>query len=467
MIRLLKRFWPTRPERDALGRFYLASGLAALFNLSWPFQFAYLFMVMERPEWAVFPLLLQSGTLLVMNIPTGAFADRWGRKLSVILGMLVSAAALTGVPLAVSEPGRIQLVAVSSCFAVWGLGQAFTYGAQDAWVVDNLRHIGRRDMADNYFARISSFQSLGAAGAGLLALLLLLTVEVDRAVLNLLWIITAVGILLGAAIAISIPEQRSAPNPDTDGTASGLSLQDLLAGFKVILRSKPLLLLAIAMLIASFPEAAADDAFDMSLITKGMNATAFAPLGILNNLVGVTAPLAGMLLLRRIGATWVLSVFLIVPAALVSILFFLPTLPVVVGLYVTLDFADHVWDPVANAHLQDLIESEKRATVTSTVHHLGGIVELLGIGMLTVLLGEHSKALHEAIPDIVSAFSGEKVNIPAAPMTALGVSVPDLAIVLFAYSGLATLPFLLAKAHRQTSRPRDAGAGRSMYGEAP
>lgn len=459
-----QRIWPAAPERAALGRFYLASGLAELFNLIWPFQFAYLFMVMERPEWALVPLLLESGAVLVMNIPTGAFADRRGRKLSVIIGMIISAAALSAVPFAVANHGRIQLFAVSACFACWGLGQAFVSGAEEAWVVDNLQYVGRRELADVYFARVSSFYSLGAVGAGVLALVLLLTIDVDRGLLDELWFIAAAGMVLAAGIAASIPEHRPAPDPDTEETLSRPLLRDLLAGFKIILRSRPLLLLTIAMVIASFPEGAADDAFDMSLITKGMNAVAFAPLGIIDNLVGVIAPMIGIVLLRRLGATWVLSAFLILPAVAVSTLFVMPTLPVVIGLFILLDFSDKLWDPVAMTHLQEVIDSDLRATVTSTVFHLGGIVEMLGIGMLTLLLGEHSKALSDSIPDIVTAFSGEPVAIPPVPVTALGLSIPDLAIVLFAFSSLAALPFLLAKAHRRSTRPHLARPGSSSFG---
>ena len=56
--------WPRQDERRPVGRCYLASGISELFNVVWPFQFAYLFMILEWPEWAVIPLLVESASVL-------------------------------------------------------------------------------------------------------------------------------------------------------------------------------------------------------------------------------------------------------------------------------------------------------------------------------------------------------------------------------------------------------------------
>lgn len=442
----LSSLWPRQDERRLLGRFYLAGGLSELFNVIWPFQFAYLFMVMERPEWAVIPLLVESGTALIAEIPTGALADRYSRRQAVILGNSLSAVGLGLVPFSAQQTGPDQLIAVSASFAVWGLGQALVSGAGEAWVVDNLVVAGRRDLTDSYFARISSFGSLGAVGAGALALLLLLSLDISRQSLDALWYIAACGLLVAALFQATISERRPGPAAvDTQDKGASV-LATVLLGLRTIRRSRRLLFFAVALVIASFPESAADDAFDMSLITKGMDARGLAPLGIVDNLIGMAAPLIGMLLLHRFGATRVLSFFLIIPTLAVSALFVAPLLAVVIGLYILLDFVDGVWDPVANARLQTLVTSQSRATVASTVNHAGGVMELLGLAVLVLLLGEHSEQLSDAVPDLITAFSGRESHVMAAPVMQYGLSVPDLAIVVLMFSLLLALPFILLSA---------------------
>jgi len=448
----LSSLWPRQDERRLLGRFYLAGGISELFNLIWPFQFAYLFMVMERPEWAVVPLLVESATALTAEIPTGALADRYSRRQAVIVGNSLSAVALGLVPFAAQQMGPDQLIAVSASFAIWGFGQALVSGAGEAWVVDSLVVAGRRDMTHSYFARISSFESLGAVGAGALALLLLLSVDISRQWLDALWYIAGCGLMVAVLIQATIAERRPRPAGVDKEDRRASVLATMLLGLRPIRRSRRLLFFAVALVIASFPESAADDAFDMSLITKGMDARGLAPLGIVDNLIGMAAPLIGMLLVHRFGATRVLSLFLVIPAFAVSALFVAPLVVVVIGLYILLDFVDCLWDPVANARLQTLVASQNRATVVSTVNQAGGVMELLGVAVLALLLGEHSEQLSETVPDLITAFSGGGSRIMAAPVMQFGLSVPDLAIVLFMSSLLLALPFILLSARSRQLR---------------
>ena len=451
---ILNILWPRPDERRLLGRFYLIDGISEFFNLIWPFQFAYLFMVMDRPEWSVIPLLVESASALLAEIPTGAFADRFGRRRSVILGDVLTATGIILVPLTTQFQGTEQLIGVCISFGIMGLGRALVSGAGEAWVIDNLAVAGRVDLIESYFGRVNSFIALGGAGAGVLALVLLMHVEITRHWLDLLWYIAAFGVLCGISVELNISEQR----PESRGAAGELVRPPLLAtihlGFRALRRSPVLLFFAAAMVIASFPESATDDAFDMSLLTKGMDARALAPLGVINNLIGIAAPLLGMVLLRRFGATRILSLFLIIPALAVSSLFVAPWLEVVIVLYVLLDFYDGVWDPVAEAHLQTLISSESRATVVSIINYAGGMMELLGIALFAWLLGEHGDALHDSVPDLISAFSGESSAVTEIPSTVLQLSLADFAILIFVFSALLALPCILLSARYRKDRHR-------------
>lgn len=436
--------WPDHNERKLLGRFYLAQSLSEILNVIFPFRFIYLFLVMERPEWAVIPLLVEMATLLVMEIPTGVVADRWGRKVSVISGGLVTALGWGTLPLAVSASGSEQLVLASLCFFLSGFGQTLVSGAQQAWVVDNLASAGRRDLVDRFFARMRSFASLGGVMAGSLALLILFSIEVTRSVLDLLWYLAAFGLLMAIGLAATIPERR--PDPSTEnlsGHVPGIWQQTLI-GFRMIGRKHSLLLMTTAIVIAAFSGSIADQAFDIALVTRGLDARMLAPLGILDDMIGMLAPLIGIFLARRIGVMRLLALFLVIPAASVLIFLHQPGLWSLILLFLLLVFFDAVWDPVAEAHLHSLIPSLQRATIGSIVNQLSGVVMVAGIGLFALLLGEHSEMLQSATPDLISAFSGGQITHFEVPTGLFGLPIPDLAIMLFVLSGLGAVPFLLA-----------------------
>ena len=438
-------FWPPPDERRLLGRFYAAATLGETLNVVFPFQFAYFFLVMDRPEWAVIPVLVASATVLLVEIPTGLVADRLGRKASVVAGYFLTALSWGLIPTAVALPGIGQLWAASGCFALGGLGQTLISGAYESWVVDNLRSRQRPELVDAFFARETSFTAAGGVLAGLGALAILLATEVDRWLLDTLWYLAAAGLLLAGLVLTRVPE-RSDDTPEV-GDRTGWRVAEHL---QVLLRRPALLLFATALAVATFSGSVADEALDISLLTKGMDARGFAPLGIAEDLVGILAPVAGLALARRWGATPVLVGFIAASAALTLLFFAEPGWPIVFALYLLFAAADQVWDPVAEAKLHQLIPSATRATTVSVVNQIAGLAELAGFAALAWLLGEHSDALRSATPDLVAAFRGNPATPEDVPVGWLDLPVPDLAVVLFIASGLLAIPFLLYSHSRTT-----------------
>lgn len=445
-------FWPPKDERRLLGRFYLSGCLGYGLSIILPFQFAYLYMVMERPDWAVIPLLLSSAAALVLEIPTGILSDRWSRKKSTLLGYGLSGVSWIFIPFAVSLEGPAQLTAVSACFVVDGIGAAMASGAEEAWAVDNVRAEKRPDLVDQFFARSYSFDSLGSIIAGVSAFLIVISTTVDQPMLDMFWYVTAAGQMLALAIAATIPEHRA---PAAPADPAGL-YKTLVREIRRIVRMRPFLLFAVVLIVASFADSITEDAFVISMLTKGLDARALAPLGIFEDIIGLTVPLFAIALARRMGLSLYLSTFLIIPAAAVLVLFFQPALWVVVALCLLLDTCAVLWDPVAEAHFHKLIPSDHRATLSSAVNQLCALAELAGIGIFALILGSHSEVLEEATPDIVDAFSGQYKPITDVTSGILGLPVPDLAIVIFVLAGLIAIPFLASPFRRAAPK---AGKG--------
>jgi len=73
-----------------------------------------------------------AGAKFIFEIPTGVVADSYSRRLSIIIGVLLTG----GAYLLVSFFPYFSLIIVAQL--LWGLGNAFTSGATTAWIADEL-----------------------------------------------------------------------------------------------------------------------------------------------------------------------------------------------------------------------------------------------------------------------------------------------------------------------------------------
>ncbi len=101
------------------------------------------------------------GTTVLAEVPTGAIADRFGRKASLALGAGSTAIAVLIFGLATSYP----LVLVS--YVAWALGLAFLSGAEHALLFESLKAVGREDEFQRVAGRLGAIFAFGALAGGL------------------------------------------------------------------------------------------------------------------------------------------------------------------------------------------------------------------------------------------------------------------------------------------------------------
>lgn len=94
-------------------------------------------------------------SILLLEIPTGVFADTFGRRRSVVSSYLLQSVA-----------GLIFLLSPSFWFfalgeIIQGLGETLKTGALEAWMVDNLKAIGEGERQSRTFANGERFSRLG------------------------------------------------------------------------------------------------------------------------------------------------------------------------------------------------------------------------------------------------------------------------------------------------------------------
>ena len=92
-------------------------------------------------------------SVLIAEAPTGAFADVYGRRLSIILGF-----SLVGIGF-VLEGAAPLFASILLSQLVWGAGYTFTSGAMQAWLADEL---GDEAETARTFVRAAKFESAGS-----------------------------------------------------------------------------------------------------------------------------------------------------------------------------------------------------------------------------------------------------------------------------------------------------------------
>ena len=138
--------------------------------------------------------------IFILEVPTGAIADYFGRKYSLLVGAIVT----VGATLLYGTIAEIGVFLVSEF--LFALGIALMSGADEALLYDSLREQGRESESTKIFGRAHSFNLLGmlvaaAFGGGL----------ASQFGLNTPMLLTSIPFLIATIIAWTIREPQIAP----------------------------------------------------------------------------------------------------------------------------------------------------------------------------------------------------------------------------------------------------------------
>lgn len=172
--------------------------------------------------------LLQSWFSLwvfALEVPTGALADKLGRKHSIALGSLIVAVAVLIYGLI---PNFYIFLLAELLFA---LGYAFTSGADDALLYDTLKEEGREDESKKVLGKANAIHLLGMSAAAVIG-----SVLAEKLGINAPTYLTAIPMLLAAIVGWSIKE----PKIHSEGSESPSYMQIIKTGFSQM-KTKPIL----------------------------------------------------------------------------------------------------------------------------------------------------------------------------------------------------------------------------------
>ncbi len=294
----------------------------------------------------------------VFEVPTGIVADRYSRKLSIVTGYAITAAAFVLMALV---PTFIALVTASF---LWGLGWTFVSGAQQAWLADE---IGEMNAAPLYLAgeRLKNY----GAFCGIVMAVLIGSFEIHYSIL-------VAGLGFAAwSVALYVLMQESGFTPSVEAREAHF-VQTLREGFSVIRRSQTLMLLMlVGVVFGTFSEGY--DRLAAAHLLRGFSfevSTGLTPViafGLMTA-AGVLLSIVAVSYLERVVDTEnarhlarVLSIITV--SILIFVLVFALTGQVwlAIAMYIVLQPLRSVIDPLTMAWVNRNIASEVRATVIS------------------------------------------------------------------------------------------------------
>ena len=197
----------------------------------------------------------QGLTVLAAEVPTGVLADVASRRLSLVVGHLVMGAGMAMAGLVRAFP----LIVVSQC--LWGLGWAFSTGADVAWLTDELDRPGIVDrvlVASARWDLVGTSSGLAAFGALAWATTLSTAIVAAGAAMALLGLITVA----------RWPETRFTPADTGDRWRRSTSV--LQRGLRLARTDKVVLVILAATLLVNGSGEAYGRLLDQHLVALGM-----------------------------------------------------------------------------------------------------------------------------------------------------------------------------------------------------
>jgi MFS family permease len=310
-------------------------------------------------------------TMFLAEVPTGLLADRWDRRRVIQIAILFQ---LIGevLFLFISSYWLLVIVAVIS-----GIGFAFSSGAQEAFIFDELKEKGREGEMNKVMGRFNAAGYLGFITSFALSGLL-----VQQASQNSIKIaILATAIAVGVGFLVTLTLKKSPVNEETHPTSQS-TLFLLKDGIKLIRRNKTLLRLAAFSVLSIVFWDYLSTLFQPYFQEIQVPDVLFGPTLAISSLVAFLTSKYVYKVEDRIGPRLSLLLTTLGPG-LIYILLFINRTPWLGILSIALFRGfDAMKQPLLSAHINQQISSYNRATVLSIISMVsGGYTALMGLAI--------------------------------------------------------------------------------------
>ncbi|MBI4447475.1 MFS transporter [Candidatus Woesearchaeota archaeon] len=297
-------------------------------------------------------------TIILTEIPTGAIADIYGRKISVITGFALLSIGYFTIPF-LKTPASLTIV-----FVIFGLAGSFVSGAYYAWVVDFLKQNKQQKLTQNFMVKYASILS-----AGLILGPLIGSVLATFMPLKQLWLVNgAICLIAALVLAFFAAEKFEKQKIKLKSTAKEMIRTSKEAAIFVY-KQKTLLLLTLASTFTILMKVG-NLGWQPLLTQLAMPKNYLGYLYSAEAAVGVFAPfLANAASKRFIKKKNLFSSFTLATMVITLTLYFVkaPYFILASVISLTIITLKTVVNPIMGTFEQKFIPSKKRATIISTI----------------------------------------------------------------------------------------------------
>jgi len=339
-------------ELKHLGIFYLEKFISSLLFFApafWILQFNQNLNLFQIG--ILFSVL--SITSFLFEIPTGAFADIYGRKASVLFSYFLTA--ITLIFLAFVTNFYILVL----IFAIWGIANTFSSGAKESWVIDNLKFNKKEKLINHFYIKQQSIIGFSLVISGILGYFL-----VGKFDLSIIWVFASISFLISGFMLLFVKEHKL--TKEKKKTFKQLFIQSK-KSIKFALNHYTIMLILMATFFIMFRDSFGGDlVWQPFLNSLGFPIASFGFLFSIITLVSAIATLFANKLLNTFKNERNYLIFLLICSMILDFLvFFVNNYYLGIILLILMLVSISLFMPIGHSYFQKFIPSRMRATITS------------------------------------------------------------------------------------------------------
>lgn len=317
--------------------------------------------------------------IFVCEIPTGAFADIFGRKASFVLACAILACGMFVYGTSHTFLGFVWAEVILA------FGSTFYSGAFKAWLVDSLRHSGYEGSCLKIFGRETAFNQIGG-GVGAIAGAYLALKHPSYP-----WFVGGLGMATAAILALVMMREEYFVRGELSWVNGVRSMKEVVVtSFRYGVNHKAVRFILLTSLIQIYAFQALNMYWQPFFTGHGVSEK---HLGFL--LAAITVSMAlGSFLVSRLESQGRERSLILLAMTYVGVMIVMAaistTLPLILLSFLLHEVGRGFWRPISESYLQERIPSDKRATISSFCSFVplaGGAIGLVVSGLIAQAFG--------------------------------------------------------------------------------